>query len=466
MDAQGTREMLIATARSLIVNDFDHFSVAAVCRETGLSRSKVRSHFSTKASLVGAVFGEGPPTSRQRLLQPKEPIGNDWIERRFRVCERALSLLETRTDAAADGRSHAISLVEEILSEPFVEEQEPEELPPIVRPPEVQDHLRAEQALAEEDLPPIIQAPTKNDSGNGVCADETLTTETGAVPQLTLAPGDELHRTTTPNARKVMQEIFENARLSENSAAPTESGTLSKLTPTVMLIGSAAFALVLLAAGIVGVRNSHPAAQTEAFKPGQAHHTIASVRTIDATGRTASPGYVQSQVALRGISALAEKGDARAQAALALAFLRGDGVSADPLTAGRWSQVAAARGEPTAQYILGSLYGEGIKPNPVLAFRWFSAAATRGNVKAMHNVAVALMTGTGVSRDAVAAASWFSKAAYRGYRDSAFDLAVLYERGEGVAQSQAEALRWYDAAAASGDAEASKRAAVLRSGSL
>ena len=218
-----------------------------------------------------------------------------------------------------------------------------------------------------------------------------------------------------------------------------------------------------MAAGVLGFRNSHPAARKEAFKPAQAHHTVASVITIDATGRTPSPSYGQSQVAFRGISTLAEKGDARAQAALALAFLRGDGVSADPLTAGRWSQVAAARGEPTAQYILGSLYGEGIKPNPVLAFRWFSAAATRGNVKAMHNVAVALMTGTGVPQNAVAAASWFTKAANRGYRDSAFDLAVLYERGEGVVQSQAEALRWYDAASAVGDAEASKRAAVLRS---
>ena len=67
----------------------------------------------------------------------------------FRVCERALTLLETRMlDEATSGRSHAISLVEELHSEPLVEEREREEVPPIVRAPEEQDHPAAVQGAS------------------------------------------------------------------------------------------------------------------------------------------------------------------------------------------------------------------------------------------------------------------------------------------------------------------------------
>jgi localization factor PodJL len=116
------------------------------------------------------------------------------------------------------------------------------------------------------------------------------------------------------------------------------------------------------------------------------------------------------------------------------------------------------------QFILANLYISGVKPDPRIGFRWMSAAALNGNVKAMHNVAVAFVSGSGIEKNPSEAANWFSKAASMGYRDSAFDLAVLYERGEGVPQSTQRALYWYDKAAAVGDKESEQRAHLLRHG--
>jgi TPR repeat protein len=184
---------------------------------------------------------------------------------------------------------------------------------------------------------------------------------------------------------------------------------------------------------------------------------------IDATGAAPDPMFQEAPPALRAVIVRARRGETQAQVELAQSFLKGQGIGLDPVAAARWSDEAAAQGDPTAQFILGTLYAEGIKPNARLAFDWFSAAASRGNVKAMHNLAIAYLNGTGVTQDSQAAAAWFEKAAAAGYRDSAFDLAVLYERGEGVAQSGPDALKWYDQAASFGDPEAMQRATFLRS---
>jgi localization factor PodJL len=164
------------------------------------------------------------------------------------------------------------------------------------------------------------------------------------------------------------------------------------------------------------------------------------------------------------IMALADAGNADAQARLALAYLRGAGVARDPSAAARWSAQAARAGQPVAQYLLGALYsqGSGVAPDPARALTLFTQAASRGNLKAMHNLAIAYAEGSGVTKNDVQAAQWFERAARRGYVDSAFDLAVLYERGRGVKQDLAQALSWYLIAAQEGDAASGARAAVLR----
>jgi AcrR family transcriptional regulator len=159
----------------------------------------------------------------------------------------------------------------------------------------------------------------------------------------------------------------------------------------------------------------------------------------------------------------AESGDAKAQSQLAFAYLRGSGVKRDIDAAVRWSREAAAKGEPDAEYLLGSLMqsGTGLSRDPKQAFAWFQRSADAGNVKAMHNLAIAYIQGNGTPKDAITAATWFARAAASGYVDSAFDLAVLYEQGLGVQQNEQQALHWYRVAANAGDRTAATRAHML-----
>jgi TPR repeat protein len=163
-------------------------------------------------------------------------------------------------------------------------------------------------------------------------------------------------------------------------------------------------------------------------------------------------------------TALADAGDTRAQARLALAYLRGQGSAGDANAALLWSLSAARAGNPVAQYLLGALYQQGdhVKADPGIAFAWFSRAAEKGNLKAMHNLAIAYAQGLGTTKDEAKATLWFTRAAERGYVDSAFDLAVLYERGTGVAQDMKQALKWYGIAALAGDVPSKARADFLR----
>jgi localization factor PodJL len=186
----------------------------------------------------------------------------------------------------------------------------------------------------------------------------------------------------------------------------------------------------------------------------------------NAQARTAD-GVAHRQIAQTTIhktKALADAGDARAQARLALAYLRGQGSTADADAALLWCMSAAKAGNPVAQYVLGALYQQGdhVPADPAQAVLWFSRAAEKGNLKAMHNLAIAYAQGLGTPKDETKAAEWFTRAAERGYVDSAFDLGVLYERGEGVPQDLKQALKWYGIAAFAGDQPSKERVDFLK----
>jgi TPR repeat protein len=168
--------------------------------------------------------------------------------------------------------------------------------------------------------------------------------------------------------------------------------------------------------------------------------------------------------ALARMTALADAGDADAQARLAMIYLKGDGVAADPAAALRWARAAAEAGQPVAENLMGVFYRDGkvVKGDDVAALTWFSAAAAKGNLKAMHNLAIAYAEGQGTAKDEKQAAEWFRRAAERGYVDSAFDLALLYERGLGVPQDMKQALTWYGIAAQAGDVPAAERVVALQ----
>jgi TPR repeat protein len=168
--------------------------------------------------------------------------------------------------------------------------------------------------------------------------------------------------------------------------------------------------------------------------------------------------------AIARMTALADAGDEDAQTRLALTYLKGDGVAADPAAALRWARAAADSGQPVAEYLMGIFYRDGkvVKADDQAAFTWFSSAAAKGNLKAMHNLAIAYAQGQGTPADEKQAAEWFRRAAERGYVDSAFDLALLYERGLGVPQDMKQALTWYGIAAQAGDVPAAERVVALQ----
>ena len=160
------------------------------------------------------------------------------------------------------------------------------------------------------------------------------------------------------------------------------------------------------------------------------------------------------------VQQLAAQGNADALTLLGLEAADASNGSADRADAVKYLTEASAKGQPVAQYRLGSLYehGLGVAADPIKAAHWYALAAAQGNRKAMHNLAVFYAS----RRQMAEAARWFAKAAALGLPDSQFNLAILYERGDGVPQSLAEAFKWYAIAAAGGDAESKARMTLLQ----
>ena len=185
------------------------------------------------------------------------------------------------------------------------------------------------------------------------------------------------------------------------------------------------------------------------------HTSAARVRAAAMAGAAHAP--------LDRLTALANKGDARAELVVGLKYLTGDGVAANDVQAAHWLERAAQHGNAVAQNHLGALYqnGRGVARDTAQAKHWYEMAAAQGDRHAMSNLAVLYAGATGADKDFAAAATWFQRSASLGYVDAQFNLAVLFERGDGVPQSLLDAYRWYSIAAASGDAVAKTRAEAI-----
>jgi len=81
--------------------------------------------------------------------------------------------------------------------------------------------------------------------------------------------------------------------------------------------------------------------------------------------------------AARRVIALAQRGDARAQATLGFMYANGRGVPQSYDVAVDWYLLSAEQGDPTGQYLLGLMYdkGFGVTPNIILAHMWLNLAA-------------------------------------------------------------------------------------------
>jgi uncharacterized protein len=148
--------------------------------------------------------------------------------------------------------------------------------------------------------------------------------------------------------------------------------------------------------------------------------------------------------ALRGLSPLAEKGDARAQFDVGFMHAFGWGVPRNPEAAIAWYRKAADQGLPIAQHFLGIAYlnGEGVPPVDAEAARWFGRAAAQGFAQAQFMLGLMTLEGRGVARDPVQGYALIVMAGRSGVRSAGRVVQKLVLTEAQRAQAQAIIEHW------------------------
>jgi TPR repeat protein len=209
-----------------------------------------------------------------------------------------------------------------------------------------------------------------------------------------------------------------------------------------------------------------PAPQVTVALPPRAAASPATVATSPAAPKPGAPSTASTaaptdpaQLAL-WLKPRAERGDPLAEYRLGTLYALGKGVDKDYARAAPLLRAAAESGIAEAQYDYAVLCekGYGVPKDPVQAVAWYRKAAAQGNANAALSLGYAYAKGIGVDRDMSAAAAWFRSAAEHGIVDAQFNLAFLYEHGDGVPKSAINAYGWYAIAASRGD-QGSKTAA-------
>jgi len=181
------------------------------------------------------------------------------------------------------------------------------------------------------------------------------------------------------------------------------------------------------------------------------------------SGSGAATDYAKAAEAFRAAIAL---GSARSMTNLGILYLNGTGVAQSTSTALLWFEKAAAAGDMKGPRWAGRVYLEGsseVPANPAKALEAFNLAAGRGDVTANYYLGYLYENGIAVARNYPKAAEFYTKAApTTGHAEGAacFALGRLYEKGLGVTADKNKALAWYKRGAELGDADS--RAAVQR----
>ena len=114
----------------------------------------------------------------------------------------------------------------------------------------------------------------------------------------------------------------------------------------------------------------------------------------------------------------------------------------------------AEKGDAKAQFPLGDMYASGSlgKNDLVLkeAVKWYRKSAEQGFAPAQYKLGVMYRNGLGVPKNKKEGLKRYLKAAELGYARAQFFLGTRYEFGEGVLRDDATAYAWYKIAAANG----------------
>ncbi len=155
--------------------------------------------------------------------------------------------------------------------------------------------------------------------------------------------------------------------------------------------------------------------------------------------------------ALQEFKPLAEQGNAKAQAALGIMYLAGQGVPQDYAEAVKWYRKAAEQGLAGAQHNLGLMYaqGQGVPQDYAEAVKWYRKAAEQGVAYAQGSLGKMYANGQGVPQDYVQAHMWYSLAASRlppgSDRDTVVenrDIVAAKMTPEQIAEAQRLAREW------------------------
>lgn len=113
---------------------------------------------------------------------------------------------------------------------------------------------------------------------------------------------------------------------------------------------------------------------------------------------------------LESLLSRATVGNEKAQMKLAIIYLEGRGVNANPGKALYYYRLAAERDIPYAQHKLALLYLDEnyVKPKPGKALHWLQRSAKLGYVRAQLDLSLLYENGTTVDQDLVGAHLWLS----------------------------------------------------------
>jgi TPR repeat protein len=148
--------------------------------------------------------------------------------------------------------------------------------------------------------------------------------------------------------------------------------------------------------------------------------------------------------ALKRLSPLAEKGDARAQFDLGFMHAFGWGVPRNSAKAIDLYRKAAGQGLAAAQHFLGLAFvnGEGVPPDDAEAVRWLSRAAAQGFVPAQYIMGLMTLNGRGVPKDVVQACAYMIMAGQHGLLSASRLVPRLALSEAQRAQAQDIAAHW------------------------
>ena len=156
----------------------------------------------------------------------------------------------------------------------------------------------------------------------------------------------------------------------------------------------------------------------------------------------------EQEAAVEADLALAEQGDAEAQARLAVAFFNGRGAALDYKEAIRWALLAAEQENARAEALLAAAHfnGQGVPQDHEEAVRWARLAAERGDSGGQVILGMAYVNGFGVTRDYVAAYMWLTLAASGGSNiqgtDQLRSLAAARMTPEQIEEAELRARDW------------------------